>query len=349
MITGFQFEIIIAAIFFITLLFNIGSKKISSFGVLLSICLCLFVVIAAVYSPVGFDKLVYTSLFSAPLNTDFRDIGWAYLTSFCYWLFNGNADYYFGFLALIYLSGFWTLGHKVCGYKYLWYYLLFSFLCIGFYSGLTNILRAGIATSLCFSAFAERKKYFFALIIAAIALTIHKSAILFVFAFLATLKYNNAKIYLCIWVGALLLSSVNAASAFTDFVVNYFGEADKRIGGYLNPEDTTADGTYMKAGFRIDFLIYSFYPIAIAWYYSIKRKFEDPVYTQIFCMYLLLNAIWICFIRVPYADRFSLFSWNLIPILLMYPYFNSHWRLSKPFFIISLLPPAATTLYLYLR
>lgn len=350
MFTGFAFEITVVIIFFTTIFLNIGAKKLFSVKLFFPFCLCIIAILAAIYSPVGFDKLVYTSMYNTSLSeNNFRDVGWNYLNAFCFRLFNGNVNYFLGFLACIYVSGFWILGTKVCGHHYLWYYLLFSFLCIGFHSGLTNILRAGIATSLCFIAFAERKQYIFSLIIIILALSIHKSAALFVFAYFVTLKFSNIKVFLYIWLLALLFSSLNVAGPVTDFVVNNFGEADERIEGYLNPEDQTAGGTYMNAGFRVDFLLYSFYPIAIALYYVFKRKFEDPVYAQIFCIYLLLNAIWICFIRIPYADRFSLFSWNLIPVLLMYPYFNSQGRLSKQFLIISLLPPIATGLFLYIR
>ena len=54
------------------------------------------------------------------------------------------------------------------------------------------------------------------------------------------------------------------------------------------------------------------------------------LYEQVYRMYVLVNALWLLFIRVPYSDRFAYLSWFLIPFLLLYPVLNGRLDTQHP-------------------
>ena len=74
-----------------------------------------------------------------------------------------------------------------------------------------------------------------------------------------------------------------------------------------------------KAGFRLDFILYSIMPIIMVWYVTIKRNFKDLTYHIIATTYILANAFWIMVIRSEQSNRFAYLSWFLYPLVIAYP------------------------------
>lgn len=74
---------------------------------------------------------------------------------------------------------------------------------------------------------------------------------------------------------------------------------------FTNPEDVN-----YRAGFRPDFLLFSLLPLATGW--LLRRQAPTFHYAGSgwwLSLYLSLNAIYHLFAFVPFADRFSAFSW----------------------------------------
>ncbi|MCR9183694.1 MAG: EpsG family protein, partial [Flavobacteriaceae bacterium] len=110
------------------------------------------------------------------------------------------------------------------------------------------------------------------------------------------------------------------------FVGNYFGElfaslnldGDERFNNYLlvSPDESKFSST----GFRFDFLIYSFVPIVIWFFYYFKKKIQtDVLYRHLLNIYIVANMFWILLMYVNFANRFASLSWFLWPILVIYP------------------------------
>ena len=114
----------------------------------------------------------------------------------------------------------------------------------------------------------------------------------------------------------MLILSILNLSFISTFIQSNFTEVDERVIDYLG---STENDFYQKTGFRYDFLLYSFYPIILGYYYIYIQKFRDTFYEQIYSMYLLLNSFWLIVIRIPFNDRFAYFSWFWMPFLLLYP------------------------------
>ena len=93
----------------------------------------------------------------------------------------------------------------------------------------------------------------------------------------------------------------------------------------LNPDErvsylmVNAMDTHYKAGFRIDFILYSCFPALLGYYYIYKKKYRDVFYCNLYNMYLLSNTFWILVIRANFSDRFAYLSWFIYSIVLLYP------------------------------
>lgn len=350
MIKASDFNIIALILFLCTIFCNIGPGAFRKIRPEWTIVLFLFVIISSVFSVVGADKFVYIRMFEdifsgAELGHDY---GWTVWTKFCYKLFGGSSDLFFATTSLVYMAGFVAIGKMTCGRQYLWYFLTLSFLTLGFFSGLTNIIRSGFATSICYIAYTQRKHYIIAVIMVLAAACVHMSVLLLVGAFVVTSFVKEEKLYVAIWIIFVILSWTNSLSEITDFIINNLGESDERVERYMNATDMTAGGTYLKTGFRIDFILYSAFPIFIGMYYIFKKRFNDSTYGQIFNIYLTLNSFWFLAIRMPYCERFALFSWNLLPTILLYPYFHHCQGVNKGLVIATMCVPVSVTVFLSL-
>lgn len=84
------------------------------------------------------------------------------------------------------------------------------------------------------------------------------------------------------------------------------------------------DTAYMEknfshTGFRWDFLLYSAMPVAMIWYVTKWRRFNDKTFSLIANTYLLCNAFWIMVIRASFSNRFAYLSWFMYPVVFYYP------------------------------
>ena len=296
---------------------------------ILTFIISLYLIVASVFSPIGGDKERYIEAFKYASFLEYsKDLGWTFLTKVLNVACLDNVILYLFVLAFIYVFSYYYIGKCKLGKQNVVYYLLLSAGCLGFWSGSTNIMRAGFATSLFFLSlcFVEKKKAIY-IALSVFAIFVHNSVLVLVAAFFLTKYYTNFKVYIWIWLAFLALSSVNALNPIVSFLASHTGEISDRIASYAyNIDQTTADN-YGNSGFRIDFILYSALAIIYSGWIILKQKYDDVFYIRLSCTYIIVNCLWLVMIRVTYADRFALLSWSLISLIILYPYMNPYNRL----------------------
>jgi hypothetical protein len=138
------------------------------------------------------------------------------------------------------------------------------------------------------------------------------------FAYIATLIYNNSKAYFYFWLACIPLSL-----ALGGFFINFFMTIgiveEKAVEGYFGQFDQAAEGVELNVGFRWDFLLYSASGVFAGWYYIFRRKYHDKMYLQLLNVYLFCNAFWILVIRANYSNRLAYLSWFMLGVVIIYP------------------------------
>ena len=256
----------------------------------------LFLIIASVYSPLGADKARYIDFFYNVNQADFdKDVGWPILTRILHRICLGNHIIYLFVLAFIYVFAYYAIGKCKLGKKNVLYFLLLSAGCLGFWGGSTNIMRAGIATSFFFFSLCmeeEKKKMY--ILFSICACMIHNSVIILVLSFFLTKYVQNFKYYIWLWLLFLLLSSANALTPLVSFLSSSMGDIGDRLAEYAFNDDPTTAELYVKAGFRIDFILYSALPIVYSRWIMLKQGFNDIFYKRLSCTYILVNCFFNC-------------------------------------------------------
>ncbi|WP_282148196.1 EpsG family protein [Algibacter lectus] len=197
-------------------------------------------------------------------------------------------------------------------FKEFWFYCFLMFIVsFSFWAYGVNGIRNGIATSFFLWGISYQNNKIKMISLFVLAVLFHKSMLLVILAYSATVIYNNPKTFLSFWLATIPLSIALGGvwiSLFTSL-----GFADDRLSGYLSGE--SAGG----GGFRYDFLFYSAFPVFAGWYFIFKRKFDDKVYKQLFNTYLITNGFWILVIRANFSNRFAYLSWFMMAIVIIYP------------------------------
>ncbi len=195
-----------------------------------------------------------------------------------------------------------------------------SFSC---YSYGVNGIRNGMACSIAMMAIAllsgEKWDRIGAFVLMFCAANIHRSTVLpSICAIAALLAVKNTKQAIYFWGASIIISAI-AGNYVTEFFVNL--GFDDRMEQYANldEEGNVMESVNVKAGFRIDFIIYSIVPIVMAWYVTMKRNFHDKTYHIIATTYILANAFWVMVIRSEQSNRFAYLSWFLYPLVIAYP------------------------------
>ncbi|WP_229669516.1 EpsG family protein [Yeosuana aromativorans] len=221
---------------------------------------------------------------------------------------------FFTICTFLYIYPMYRLSKTVFN-KY-WYYAFMMFVVsFSFYTYAVNGVRNGAALSLFLWGLCYRDKKIIMGLFFLVATLFHKSALLPILAYLATLFYNNPKVYFKGWLACIPLSLIMGSVWITLFTSLGFG--DDRLTGYLTGE-ASAD-TFSSTGFRWDFLFYSAFPVFAGWYFIFKKKFNDTFYNQLLNTYLICNGFWILVIRASFSNRFAYLSWFMMAIVIIYP------------------------------
>ncbi len=197
--------------------------------------------------------------------------------------------------------------------------MLAFFTAFSTFSYATNGIRNGMACSLLLLAFSYivvpgKKNIITAIILGFLATQIHASVSLPALCCIATLFYRNIRSATYIWFFSIIIYFIAGS-----FVSSFFQNLgfDDRLGAYI--ADSERYATTAKSGFRIDFLIYSFMPIWMAWYTIVKCKITNRTYNIIACTYIYSNAVWVMLMNAAFSNRFAYLSWFMYPFVLVYP------------------------------
>jgi len=313
-------EIFIYSSFILILLYSISlitknnfkpTKNESTYSILLLIILSLFWG-SYPYTPYS-DRHIYLIEFENVGENFQKEIIWMYYNWICNLVLTPKLWLYL--TAFIYTYGIYTYCKKIHpNYQFTMMLGFLGFLFINGYA--TNTMRAGIAFSIIMIALTKyysNKKLFIVLLF--IASNIHFSMLLPFASLIYTKNKPKTNLFLKIWWLSIPLSLVGG-TYFQVLFAPILGEySGGKATGYLMGAEMNA----YKSGFRIDFIIYSFIPILMGYYYIFKERINDSFYKNIFNTYLLCNSFWILIIRADYSDRIAYLSWMFIPIILLFP------------------------------
>lgn len=169
-----------------------------------------------------------------------------------------------------------------------------------------NIVRSAFALSLffIFLYFREKKKWIGWLFLIA-AVTSHITVLIVVIVYFLSKRVKNINLYYCIFFVALMLAIFNLGFATLPFVKEKIAASEK-FNNYLHNMD------HYKVGFRLNFTVFNCFFILMG-YLTYWRK-PKPYY---FRMYILLTAIFFLWYGIPYSDRGGVYSWLLIPYIIL--------------------------------
>ena len=244
-----------------------------------------------------------------------RDLVWNVFMKFCSSIM--SAKMFFLLCATLYILPLYIACKKWLGvdryFLFLMFIASFSFWAYG-----TNGIRNGIATSIFIFGISYTHNKYLQYLIIALSYFIHGSMIIPITAFALTLFYKNPKHYLIGWLLTIPISIIFGSLMETFFMSLGFGGTRA---GYLTMNEF--DEQFSSTGFRWDFLVYSAAAVYTGYFFIVKRKFEDPIYIQLFNIYVTANAFWILIIRAAFSNRFAYLSWFLMAVIIFYPFFKA--------------------------
>lgn len=177
----------------------------------------------------------------------------------------------------------------------------------------TNGIKAGAAAAWFLLAIAYRDKPIVSILLLAVSYGTHHSMLVVCLGYIIVNIVKNPKIYFAFWVFALLCAMAH---------ITYFQElfarfADEQAQNYL---DTSAEGYFKTESFRIDFVIYSFFPIYLGYKMVYKYRRASVEYLRLLNLYLMINGIWMLCMYSDFTNRTVYLSWLMYPVVLVYPY-----------------------------
>ncbi len=235
---------------------------------------------------------------------------------------NGFTVYeFFLFIEFVYVMGM-LLSVSILTKNNLWVGMMFMFTSFSFISYGENGIRNGMGCSVVMLAIAfltqeGKPKKFLSIFLMFLAMGIHRSVALPIVASLASIfAIKDTKTAMRFWVASLAISIVAGPLAERFFAALGF---DDRMSTYTSFSEDAKDAMFNRTGFRLDFFLYSAFPLIMVWYVTIYRKFRDKTYHVIAVTYILCNAFWLMVIRAAYSNRFAYLAWFIYPLVIIYP------------------------------
>ena len=232
------------------------------------------------------------------------------------WLSSLRVDHslFFVIIAAIYFGGIFIACRKMFPRDVLFAMLVYLAAFSTFPAGVNGI-KAGAAASLFFVALAYRDKKIISYIFVALAYGFHHSMQIVVVAYILASLLKTPKYYIWGWIVSLVIAVLH----ITFFQQLFAGFTDEHGAKYLLVE---GDESAYLTGFRLDFIIYSAIPIIIGYYLIFKRKLQSERFNFIYNIYVIANSVWLLCMYASYTNRIAYLSWQLLPIVLIYPFFN---------------------------
>ncbi len=293
---------------------NIASK------VILLLMLC-YVGLRPISGRYFADMATYAQTFyqfknGMPINPE-GDVGFEIFLKFCSQIM--SVEFFFLVCATIYILPLYLASKR-------WFpnYYIFSFILLlgsfSFWPYGTNGIRNGMATSLFVLGLSYVYKNNVKMILfLLLSVVFHKSMMLPISALIATFFLKDTSKYFIFWILSIFISLTMGSVIIQLFASLGFG--DDRLTAYLSGQASA--GKFSSTGFRYDFLVYSAAPLGLAYFYVIKKGFQDKIYQHILHTYIVCNAFWIMVIRANFSNRFAYLSWFLMAFVVGYPLFKA--------------------------
>lgn len=181
----------------------------------------------------------------------------------------------------------------------------------------TNGLRNGLACHIILLAysFLLDSKWVPGAAFCLLALGIHRSTLLPIAGILTGIfLLRDVRYAIAFWILSIFISLASG-----EVISNFFAGLgfDDRITQYTQTFDDFSG--FSHTGFRWDFLMYSSFPVILAWYICIQKGISDKWYNALVVAYCLCNSFWIMVIRSAFSNRFAYLSWFMYPIVVAYP------------------------------
>lgn len=299
------------------------------------------------------NKIIFLPLIGLILNTGFRsyEVGTDTINYYdFYWLTNPEINFkgeflfpliikflhslnltYTYFLLLIALLLLSFIYKSLVNYTQLYQANLlmsfFAFMSFFFFSSISiNVIRQGLSLSILlyvFTLFFKKSNKLKLLIFILLALALHLTSvipiILILFAYYLSLKGNKV-VYLLVFIYfvIIILSFINIGFAnISPYLSQLLGGNERS--GYISGE------TYdYIVGFKPQFVAFNTFFLLIALY--VRKNIIDPILRKQYNLILIYYVMssWLLFLafQLPFSDRWGLFSWIVIPFLII-PLFYS--------------------------
>lgn len=294
---------------------SINIKVKNSFGIGLFLFALIFFGLRPISGKYFADMRTYADVFTRyqegePFRAD-KDYTFEFFTKFSSEIM--TLDTFFFLCFFLYIFPMYRISKKYFNdyWPYAFFMLIGSY---SFWSYGVNGIRNGIATSVFLWGLSLNKKYLATALIV-FSFFIHKSMIIPVMAYLAFMFYKNPKAYLYFWLATIPLSLALGSFWEKFFLSLGFGE-DDRFQNYLSLEEEAQN---IGSSFRWDFVLYSATGVYAGWFFIFKKKYVDPVYNQLYCIYLFANGFWVLVIRANFSNRFAYLSWFMLALVIIYP------------------------------
>jgi len=136
----------------------------------------------------------------------------------------------------------------------------------------------------------------------------------FIAIFVLFKEKNIFKIAMTIFLSSLLSSLSGLNQFLMDEIPKYITVGSQHI-AYFESDGEFAAINY-RVGFRLDFALFSIFPLIL--YFLFKNNINTNDKARVLnwlSVYLLLNSIYNFLSILPFNDRFSAFSWFILPIV----------------------------------
>ena len=264
---------------------------------------------------IGYDEyyqFIFGEVFS--FDWDTTDLVFINLMHYCASL-RLDVSIFFLIISTIYFCGMYIACRKMFPRDSM-FALLILLAAFSTFSYGVNGIRSGAAASIFLVALAYRDKKWLSYLLMALAYTFHHSMQALIVAYIIVSLVKQPKYYLWLWAFCFVMALLHVSF----FQHLFAGFTDEQGAGYLM-FDATEESVYIT-GFRLDFIMYSAMPILVGYYLIFKRKLQSERFNFIYNLYVLANSVWLLCIYASYTNRIAYLSWQLLPIVLIYPFFN---------------------------
>jgi hypothetical protein len=202
--------------------------------------------------------------------------------------------------------------------------IFFSFISMFYFQSLgINIIKQGVSISFLLLAIVNyqlfRNKKLLWIIPFILSILFHFTSAIAVFSYICILYFKNVKTksYYLFYLGCLVLSLLSISFLNVKDYLSFLIIDTNKAEGYLSGVDEV-----YTIGFKTQFV--AFNTVFLLLFIYIKSYVvQNSYYDNVLKYYLVLSGVFFLTFQIAYSDRWGLFSWIVIPVLVA-PIFSSN-------------------------